>query len=156
MARRGASTCTACSRGTRIVVNRHIDVAEGYANNMRLYEATGMGALLITDRGRNLGELFEPGRGGGRSTRTPTTWPSKIAGYLADDHERACAWPRAGQARTLQRAHLRAADTAAGSAARGAPQTPKRSAIVTVAPLSASTSGISRIMPQPLAAIRDT
>jgi spore maturation protein CgeB len=46
---------------SRIVVNRHIDVAEGHANNMRLYEATGSGALLLTDPGRNLGELFEPG-----------------------------------------------------------------------------------------------
>ena len=47
---------------SRIVINRHIDVAEGYANNMRLYEATGSGALLLTDQGHNLGELFEPGR----------------------------------------------------------------------------------------------
>jgi hypothetical protein len=47
---------------SRIVVNRHIDVAAGYANNMRLYEATGSGALLLTDPGRNLAELFEPGR----------------------------------------------------------------------------------------------
>jgi spore maturation protein CgeB len=46
----------------RIVVNRHIDAAEGYANNMRLYETTGVGAMLLTDGGRNLPELFEPGR----------------------------------------------------------------------------------------------
>jgi spore maturation protein CgeB len=46
---------------SRIVVNRHIDVAEGHANNMRLYEATGSGALLLTDPGHNLGDLFEPG-----------------------------------------------------------------------------------------------
>jgi spore maturation protein CgeB len=43
------------------VLNRHIDAAEGNANNMRLYEATGVGAMLLTDRGRNLPELFEPG-----------------------------------------------------------------------------------------------
>jgi hypothetical protein len=47
---------------TKVALNRHIDVAEDYANNMRLYEATGMGALLLTDEKRNLGELFEPGR----------------------------------------------------------------------------------------------
>jgi spore maturation protein CgeB len=47
---------------SRITINTHIDVAEGYANNLRLYEATGMGALLVTDRGRNLAELFEDGR----------------------------------------------------------------------------------------------
>jgi spore maturation protein CgeB len=46
----------------RIALNRHIDVAEGYANNMRLYEATGMGALVFTEDAPNLGELFEPGR----------------------------------------------------------------------------------------------
>jgi spore maturation protein CgeB len=46
----------------KVALNRHIDVAEAYANNMRLYEATGMGALLLTDAKRNLDELFEPGR----------------------------------------------------------------------------------------------
>jgi glycosyltransferase involved in cell wall biosynthesis len=45
----------------RIAINRHIDAAEGFANNMRLFEATGMGALLVTDSGHNLAALFEPG-----------------------------------------------------------------------------------------------
>jgi spore maturation protein CgeB len=44
----------------RIVLNRHIDVAEDNANNMRLFEATGMGALLLTDHKRNLSDLFVP------------------------------------------------------------------------------------------------
>jgi spore maturation protein CgeB len=43
---------------SQITLNRHIDVAEGYANNMRLFEATGCGALLVTDRGRNLRDYF--------------------------------------------------------------------------------------------------
>jgi spore maturation protein CgeB len=47
---------------SRITLNRHIDLANGYANNMRLYEATGMGALLMTEEARNLPELFEPSR----------------------------------------------------------------------------------------------
>jgi hypothetical protein len=47
---------------SRITINTHIDVAEGYANNLRLYEATGMGALLVTDRKLNLGDLFDVGR----------------------------------------------------------------------------------------------
>ena len=47
--------------GARIAVNRHIDVAEEYANNMRLYEATGVGSLLLTDAKQNLAELFEVG-----------------------------------------------------------------------------------------------
>lgn len=46
----------------RIVLNRHIDVAEDNANNMRLFEATGMGALLLTDSKSNLEDLFSPGR----------------------------------------------------------------------------------------------
>jgi spore maturation protein CgeB len=47
---------------SRIALNRHIDLADGYANNMRLYEATGVGALLVTEARRNLADLFEPGR----------------------------------------------------------------------------------------------
>jgi hypothetical protein len=44
-----------------IALNRHIGVAEGVANNMRLYEATGMGALLVTEAAPNLADLFVPG-----------------------------------------------------------------------------------------------
>jgi hypothetical protein len=47
---------------SRIVLNRHIGAARHYANNMRLYEATGVGSLLLTDDKTNLAELFEPGR----------------------------------------------------------------------------------------------
>jgi spore maturation protein CgeB len=46
---------------SQITINVHIDVAEKYANNMRLYEATGCGALLITDQKDNLGDLFRIG-----------------------------------------------------------------------------------------------
>lgn len=42
-----------------ITLNRHIDVSENNANNMRLFEATGMGACLITDMKDNLADLFE-------------------------------------------------------------------------------------------------
>ncbi len=44
---------------SRMTVNIHIDVAENYANNMRLYEATGSGTLLLTDMKDNLGDLFK-------------------------------------------------------------------------------------------------
>ena len=47
---------------SRVVVNRHIEAAEGHANNMRLFEATGAGAALVTDAAPNLSDLFEPGR----------------------------------------------------------------------------------------------
>jgi spore maturation protein CgeB len=46
---------------SRVTINQHIDLAEGFSNNMRLYEATGCGALMIVDRGANLADLFEPG-----------------------------------------------------------------------------------------------
>lgn len=47
---------------SRITVNRHIDIARNYACNMRMYEATGCGALLITDYKDNLNDLFEIGK----------------------------------------------------------------------------------------------
>ncbi|MBU1726458.1 MAG: glycosyltransferase [Candidatus Omnitrophica bacterium] len=47
---------------SRITINSHIDIAEGYANNMRLFEATGVGALLVTDWKRNLQDIFISGK----------------------------------------------------------------------------------------------
>ncbi len=85
--------------GSKIALNRHIDVAGDYANNMRLYEATGVGTLLITDAKRNLAELFEP-------DVEVVTYASeaelveKIRHYVADEAERSRI-ARAGQERTL-------------------------------------------------------
>jgi hypothetical protein len=47
---------------SRITLNFHIDVAraEGLVGNMRLFEATGAGAMLITDTGRNMSTYFTP------------------------------------------------------------------------------------------------
>lgn len=45
---------------SRMTLNKHIDVAGPYANNMRLFEATGCGTLLFTDNKKNLGDLFVP------------------------------------------------------------------------------------------------
>lgn len=45
---------------SKITLNRHINVSENYANNMRLYEATGMGCCLVTDWKENLNQMFEP------------------------------------------------------------------------------------------------
>lgn len=47
---------------SQLTLNKHIDISENYANNMRLFEATGTGACLLTDSKENLHELFEPGR----------------------------------------------------------------------------------------------
>ena len=46
---------------SKIVFNHHGDVAP-WANNLRLFEATGVGALLVTDWKENLQEMFEPGK----------------------------------------------------------------------------------------------
>lgn len=48
-------------RRSQLTLNAHIDVAAGFANNMRLFEATGVGTPLLTDRQRNLDDLFVPG-----------------------------------------------------------------------------------------------
>ena len=45
---------------SRLTFNCHIDCAESSAGNARLFEATGMGACLITDWKTNLPQLFEP------------------------------------------------------------------------------------------------
>lgn len=45
---------------SRIVVNRHGEIANGYSNNMRMYEATGMGAVLITEASKNIHDIFAP------------------------------------------------------------------------------------------------
>jgi spore maturation protein CgeB len=45
-----------------IAVNRHGDFAGGYAANMRMFEATGVGALLMTESATNLPDFFQPGR----------------------------------------------------------------------------------------------
>lgn len=87
-------------REARISLNRHITEAEGHANNMRLYEATGVGSFLLTDEGANLAELFVPGR-------EVVTYAGvndlveKARHYLRHEEERR-AIAAAGQARTLR------------------------------------------------------
>jgi|SRR3989344_5461200 len=85
---------------SKIVINRHIDVARNHANNMRLYEATGMGALLITDYKKNISELFKVGK-------EIITYNSihdlqkKLNYFLIHDNDRVKI-ARAGQKRTLK------------------------------------------------------
>jgi spore maturation protein CgeB len=85
---------------SRIVLNRHIDVAEDFANNMRLFEATGAGSLLLTDAKRNLGELYEPGREV-VAYRDADDLMDKLVELSADDDQRASI-AAAGQRRTLR------------------------------------------------------
>jgi spore maturation protein CgeB len=86
-------------RNSRITLNHHGDIGP-YANNMRLYEATGVGTLLITDWKANLQEMFEPGKEV-VAYRTPDECAELIQYYLEHDEERK-AIARAGQERTLR------------------------------------------------------
>jgi spore maturation protein CgeB len=85
--------------GSRITLNAHIDMAGDAAVNMRMYEATGVGTLLLTDAGRNLGELFVPGKEL-VTYETPEDAVEKIRYYLAHEDERKKI-ALAGQQRTL-------------------------------------------------------
>lgn len=85
---------------SRVTLNRHINVAENHANNMRLYEATGVGTLLLTDRKDNLGELFEVGKEVVVYS-SPEEAVELIQYYIAHPEE-ARAIALAGQARTLR------------------------------------------------------
>jgi spore maturation protein CgeB len=85
---------------SKITVNQHIDIAENYANNMRLFEATGMGALLVTDWKDNIAELFEPGKEV-VCYRSVGECLELIEHYSTHEAERA-AIAAAGQRRTLQ------------------------------------------------------
>ena len=84
---------------SKITLNHHGDVAP-YANNMRLYEATGVGALLITDWKENLHKMFEPGKEV-VAYRNPEECVELIQYYLEHDEERKSI-ARAGQQRTLR------------------------------------------------------
>jgi glycosyltransferase involved in cell wall biosynthesis len=46
---------------SRMTINVHGEISAGYANNLRMFEATGMGAVLVTEDATNLAELFDPG-----------------------------------------------------------------------------------------------
>ncbi|PDT18284.1 hypothetical protein CO670_02435 [Rhizobium sp. J15] len=85
---------------SKITVNNHIGIAENFANNMRLYEATGMGALLVTDRKSNIAEIFEPGREV-VCYDSAEECAELIRFYQKNDHERERI-AQAGQRRTLQ------------------------------------------------------
>jgi spore maturation protein CgeB len=86
-------------RRSRITLNSHIDLAGREAGNMRLFEATGVGAFLLTDFKDNLDTLFAP-------DREVAVWRSigdclkVIDRHLGDDNSRA-EIARAGQARTM-------------------------------------------------------
>jgi hypothetical protein len=86
-------------RESKLTLNHHGDVAP-YANNMRLFEATGMGTLLITDWKINLKEMFELGKDV-IAYRTFEECAEFVRYYLEHEEERE-AIAKAGQQRTLR------------------------------------------------------
>jgi spore maturation protein CgeB len=85
---------------SKMTINVHIDAAAGLAGNMRMFEATGMGALLITEDAPNIEKLYKSGE----EVITYTSIDDlidKIAYYI-DRPEEQQAIAQAGQARTLK------------------------------------------------------
>lgn len=85
---------------SKITVNCHINVAGKFADNMRLFEATGMGTMLITDWKINLHKMFEPGSEV-ITYRTAEECADLVHYYLEYAMERD-AIAHAGQERTLR------------------------------------------------------
>ncbi len=85
---------------SQVTLNTHIDISGGFASNMRLYEATGVGTCLLTDWKPNLGELFEPDVE--VVTYGSTSEAIEKVQYLLEHEEERKAIARAGQARTLR------------------------------------------------------
>jgi len=85
---------------SKTTLNHHVDIAESYANNMRLFEATGVGTLLVTDWKENLHEMFELNKEV-VVYRNPKECAELIQYYLDHDQERQ-EIARAGQERTLR------------------------------------------------------
>src|SRR5262249_20585498 len=83
-----------------ITLNHHVDVAGRYAGNIRLFEATGVGALMITDWKENLHEIFEPGKEV-VAYRTPEECV-ELAQYYLDHEDERRAIATAGQKRVLR------------------------------------------------------
>ena len=85
---------------SRVTLNRHINVAENNANNMRLYEATGVGTMLLTDRKDNLGDLFEVGKE--VVAYSNEVHAAELIRYYLAHPDEANTIAQAGQARTLK------------------------------------------------------
>src|SRR6185312_8684095 len=84
---------------SQLTLNFHASFSGDHANNLRLYEATGMGALLLNDSKRDLAELFTPGAEL-VAYDCPEDCVAKAENLLNNDSER-IRIAAAGQRRTL-------------------------------------------------------
>lgn len=85
---------------SKIVINRHGDIAQGFATNMRMFEATGMGALLLNDAKLGLQNLFVPEKE--IVLYDNPQHACNVMEELLSDEERLAEIAMAGQARTMQ------------------------------------------------------
>ncbi len=76
-------------RRSKIVFNRHGEIANGFTNNLRAFESCGMGALLLTEQSSNLRDLFPEGTCVAYDPSDPWDAPLKIKYYLEHEDERA-------------------------------------------------------------------
>jgi len=87
-------------RNSRATFNCHIGASRRSASNMRLFEATGVGACLVTDMKDNLASLFEPGE----EVVTYESFEECVekVRWLAANPDQAAAIGRKARARTLR------------------------------------------------------
>ena len=84
---------------SRVTFNKHTDHNNGIVGNLRMFEATGMGACLLTDNGRNINDLFEPGKE--IVTYSSVDEAVEKVTYLLDHEDERVEIARAGQKKTL-------------------------------------------------------
>ena len=87
-------------KNSRVTLNSHSDAADGNVDNLRLFQATGVGTCLLTDTGENMPDLFE-------EDREVVTYSSidecvEKADYLLEHDNVRQDIAAAGQARTLK------------------------------------------------------
>lgn len=87
-------------RDSKVTLNTHTNISPKSASNMRLFEATGVGACLLTDWKQNLGRLFEP-EIEAITYKDAKECIAKVHYLLQNEKERQ-AIAEAGQRRTLQ------------------------------------------------------
>jgi hypothetical protein len=85
---------------SRMTVNTHGRIAGDDANNLRLYEGTGMGTLLVTDARRNMGQLFDVGSE--VVTYSDAADCAQIVRHFLDHPDEAASIAAAGQRRTMR------------------------------------------------------
>lgn len=88
-------------RQSMLNLNHHIDVTGAYAGNARLFEATGVGTLLITDWKQKFAGHARAGQGGRLAIALPRNALKWSSYYLEHDEKRETI-ARAGQQRSLR------------------------------------------------------